>query len=44
MGCATLSDVSKLVNRDVGSIRSSVSRLSERMLDLPELADRVQSL
>ena len=44
LGCATLSDVSKLVNRDVGSISSSVSRLSERMLDLPELANRVQSL
>jgi REP element-mobilizing transposase RayT len=44
LGCATLSEVSKLVNRDVGSISSSVSRLSVRMEDLPELAGRVQSL
>lgn len=41
LGCATLSDVGKFVNRDVGSISSSVSRLSYRMQEVKELADRV---
>lgn len=44
LGCATLSDVGKLVNRDVGSISSSVSRLSYRMQEVKELADRVRLL
>ena len=41
LGCGTLSDVGKLVNRDVGSISSSVRRLSNRMQEEAELADRV---
>jgi hypothetical protein len=44
LGCVTLSEVGKHVNRDVGSISSSVRRLSERMQEAPELADRVWSL
>lgn len=44
LGCATLSEVGKLVNRDVGSISSSVRRLSYRMQEVPELADRVRLL
>lgn len=44
LGCATLSDVAKLVNRDVGSISSAVRRLADRMEDVPELADRMRSL
>jgi len=44
LGCATLSDVGKFVNRDVGSISSSVRRLSYRMQDDAELADRVRIL
>ena len=42
--CATLSEVTRFVNRDVGSISSSVRRLSYRMQETPELADRVRSL
>ena len=44
LGCVTLSDVGKLVNRDVGSISSSVRRLSDRMQEVPCLADRMLSL
>lgn len=44
LGCVTLSDVARHVNRDVGSISSAVRRLSERMQEVPELADRVRSL
>jgi REP element-mobilizing transposase RayT len=44
LGCVTLSDVGKYFNRDVGSISSSVRRLSDRMLEIPLLADRVRSL
>lgn len=44
LGCATLSDVGKVVNRDVGSISSAVRRLSDRMKEVPKLAERVQSL
>jgi len=44
LGCATLSDVGKFVNRDVGSISSSVRRLTDRMQEVPGLADRVRSL
>jgi len=43
-GLVTLSDVGKLVNRDVGSISSSVLRLTYRMQKVPELADRVRAL
>ncbi|MDA8427684.1 MAG: transposase [Geobacteraceae bacterium] len=42
--CATLSEVARFVNRDVGTISSSVRRLSYRMQETPELADRVRSL
>lgn len=44
LGCATLSDVAKLVNRDVGSISSAVRRLSDRMQEARELAERIRSL
>lgn len=44
LGCATLTDVGKHVNRDVGSISSAVRRLSERLQDRAELAERVLSL
>lgn len=43
-GCVTLSDIARLVNRDVGSISSSVRRLSERMQDEPQLAARMKLL
>lgn len=43
-GCVTLSDIGKLVNRDVGSISSSVRRLSERMRNEPELTSRIWGL
>jgi hypothetical protein len=43
-GCVTLSDVGRLVSRDVGSISSAVHRLSNRMLEDPELAEKIQSL
>jgi putative transposase len=43
-GCVTLSDIAKLVNRDVGSISSSVRRLTDRMADEPELARRLMAL
>lgn len=44
LGCVTLSEVGKLVNRDVGSISSAVRRLSDRMQEEPELAERVQMI
>ena len=44
LGCATLTAVGKFVNRDVGSISSSVRRLSDRMQEDRDLADRVRSL
>jgi hypothetical protein len=44
VGGVTLSAVAALVNRDVGSISSSVRRLSDRMQEFPELADRVRGL
>ena len=44
LGCATLTAVGKLLNRDVGSISSSIRRLSDRMQEDPDLADRVRSL
>ena len=44
MDCATLTDVGKFVNRDVGSISSAVRRLSERLQNTPELVNRVESL
>jgi hypothetical protein len=43
-GCVTLSDIARLVNRDVGSISSSVRRLTDRILEEPELARRLMSL
>ena len=43
-GCVTLSDVARLVNRDVGSISSAVRRLTDRIQHEPELANRVQLL
>jgi chromosomal replication initiation ATPase DnaA len=43
-GCVTLSDVGRLVSRDIGSISSAVHRLSNRMLEDPELAEKIQSL
>lgn len=36
--------IAKFVNRDVGSISSSVRRLSDRIQDEPELANRIMSL
>lgn len=44
LGCVTLSDIGKLVNRDGGSISSAVRRLANRMPDEPELSNRVRSL
>lgn len=44
LGCVTLSEVAGLLNRDVGSISSSVRRLSDRIQKEPELAHRVWSL
>jgi len=44
LGCATLTEVAKLVNRDVGSISSVVRRLSDRMREMPKLAARVKTL
>lgn len=41
---ATLSDIARLVNRDVGSISSSVRRLTDRIPDDPKLARRLMSL
>ena len=35
MDCATLTEVGKFVNRDVGSISSAVRRLSERLQNTP---------
>lgn len=44
LGCATLSDVARLVNRDIGSISSAVRRMEERMRDTPELTGRMQAI
>lgn len=44
LGCATLSDIAKLVNRDVGSISSAVRRLSNRMQQTRDIAERMRSL
>ncbi len=43
-GCVNLSEVGRYVNRDVGSISSALRRMSERLQDRPELADRAKSL
>ncbi|OQX17133.1 MAG: transposase [Desulfobulbaceae bacterium A2] len=43
-GCVTLSDIARLVHRDVGSISSAVRRLTERMQEEPKLARRLRSL
>jgi hypothetical protein len=44
LGCSTLSDVAKLVNRDIGSVSSSVRRLSDRIQEEPDLANRMRFL
>lgn len=44
LGCATLSEVGTRVCRDVGSISSAVRRLTDRCLDDPQLAKRLQTL
>jgi len=44
LGYSTLSDVGKRINRDVRSISSSVRRLSYRMREEAELAERVRLL
>ena len=44
MGCGTLSEVGMLVNRDVGSMSSAVRRLSDRMVNDPQLAVQMQKL
>jgi len=44
LGCVTLSEVGRLVNRDVGSINSAVRRLSDRMQEIPKLAEKVRSM
>lgn len=43
-GCVTLTDIARRVNRDVGSISSSVRRLTDRFAEEPELARRLSSL
>ena len=43
-GYVTLSEAGEVVNRDVGSISSAVRRLSNRMKEVPELAERVRLL
>jgi hypothetical protein len=43
-GCVTLSEVGTIFNRDVGTISSTVSRLSTKMQNLPELTSKLQSL
>ena len=44
LDCATLSDVGRYINRDVGTVSSAVRRLSEHMRDRPEMAERVLTL
>lgn len=44
LGCGTLSEVGMLVNRDVGSMSSAVRRLSERMVNDPQLAVQIQNI
>ncbi|MEW6429288.1 MAG: transposase [Thermodesulfobacteriota bacterium] len=44
LGCATLSDVARHVNRDLGSISSAVRRLTDRMQETPDLAEQVRTL
>lgn len=43
-GCVTLTEISRLVNRDVGSISSAVRRLSDRIQNEPKLAKRIKAL
>ncbi len=43
-GCVILSDIARLVNWDIGSISSSVRRLTDRFPEKPELARRLMSL
>jgi len=42
LGCGTLPDVGRLFHRDVGSISSAVRRLTDRMHEKPELAERMR--
>jgi putative transposase len=44
LGCATLTEVGRRFNRDVGSMSSAVRRLTERMLDSEDLAARLGDL
>ena len=44
LGCTTISEVGRLVNRDVGSISSAVRRLSNRMQKEAELAHQVRRI
>jgi len=44
LGCGTLSEVGMLVNRDVGSMSSAVRRLSDRMVNDPQLAIQIEKL
>ncbi len=44
LGCATLSEVGKRVNRDVGSVSSAVRRLSYRIEEEIGLKDRILSI
>jgi putative transposase len=44
LGCVTLSEVGRFVNRDVESISSAVRRLSDRMQEMPKLAERIRSI
>lgn len=44
LGCVTLSDIARLLNRDVGSISSAVRRLSDRIQEEPDLSHHVLSL
>jgi len=43
-GSVTLSEIAKLVNRDIGSISSAVRRLADRIQNEPDLASRLQLL
>jgi len=43
-GGVTLSEIAKLVNRDIGSISSAARRLADRIQNEPDLASRVQLL
>lgn len=44
LGCGTLTEVARVVNRDVGSMSSAVRRLMDRMDSNPQLAAHLQTL